>query len=105
MRPITSHRDKLSTEEIERIVVHALTTFDLTAAEAAAEIGFSRQSVEKIRAGITRSSVHPDLPRWRSCQHCEHFPRGECTFGFPDPEEDGVWRAATDCNMYEQKNG
>jgi DNA-binding XRE family transcriptional regulator len=97
------HKDKRTPEEIEMLVVHALTTTGKSASTAGKEIGVSRQVIEKIREGISHVKVRPDLRRWRSCLQCEHFPDGLCTFGFPDPEEDGVWVAATHCNTFSKK--
>jgi hypothetical protein len=94
------HNDKRTPEQIEALVTHALTTFGQSAADAGKAIGTSRQVIEKIRIGDTHAKVRADLPRWRSCAQCEHFPDGRCTFYFPDPEEDGVWVAATYCNTF-----
>jgi hypothetical protein len=97
------HKDARSPEAIEALVVHALTTTGISAADAGKAVGVSRQVIEKIRTGMTHVKVRPDLSRWRSCLQCEHYPDGRCTFDFPDPEEDGIWMAATYCSMFTKK--
>lgn len=70
-------------------------------AKAGEKYGISRQSVQQIRRGNTYANVRPDIPRRNnhSCKKCEHWRDGYCSFGFPDPIEEGP-RAARDCNMY-----
>lgn len=74
----------------------------------ARDLDRSAESVRQVRAGIIRANVHPEIPRWNqpqtpatsgsSCYRCQHW-RDHCTFGYPDPLEEGP-TFAQDCAMY-----
>ncbi len=91
-----------ATETIEPLVVRALTSHGEPRATVAREFGCSGQLVSKIRSGELHRKVRPDLPRWRSCEHCAHWSAGHirCTLDFPEPEELGLVVAATECAVF-----
>ena len=73
--------------------------------------GINRTTVSSIRLGKIHARRVPDVPRWaprRSCSSCQHWRIGDdeipsrCSFGFPDPIEEGVW-AARWCNLYQEE--
>lgn len=70
-------------------------------AKAGKKYGISRQSVQQIRRGNTYANVRPEIPRRsnQSCRKCEHWRKDCCSFGFPDPIEEGP-QAARDCSLY-----
>ncbi len=70
-------------------------------AQIAVQYGLSRQSIQKIRRGKTYADIRPDIPRRsnQSCTKCQHWHNDYCSFGFPDPVEEGP-RVARYCNMY-----
>jgi len=74
----------------------------------ARDLDRSAESIRQVRLGIIRANVHPEIPRWNqpqtpatsgsSCYRCQHW-RDHCTFGYPDPLEEGP-TFAQDCAMY-----
>lgn len=77
-------------------------------AEMARELGRSKETIRQVRFGVIHVAVHPEIPRWNqpdapiisgaSCHKCEHW-ADRCTFGYPDPLEEGPG-FASDCAMY-----
>ena len=63
--------------------------------------GVSRSAIGYIRNGKHFANIRPDIPRRSSknCSRCQHWQNTRCTFGFPDPQEEGL-HAATYCNLY-----
>lgn len=84
----------------EPLVVRALTSHGIPRDTIAREFGCSGAMVGHIRAGTRLAKVRPDLPRWRSCEHCGHWLRMACSLGFPEPEEVGFWQAAAECSAF-----
>ena len=66
--------------------------------------GVSRSTIGYIRNGKHFAKIRPDIPRRSSknCSRCQHWEKSRCTFGFPDPQEEGL-HAATYCNLYAKK--
>lgn len=107
----TTHRrgkrkGRLTTAQIRLV----LTRRDLNNRQVGELIGCSYECVRQIRAGIIYGHVLPDLIRPNakdqrlaadgpSCLKCAEFPNGECSYGFPDPLEEGLTFAA-DCELY-----
>jgi hypothetical protein len=84
----------------EAMVVRALTSWGIGRETIAREFGVSGSSISYIRTGARLARVRPDLPRWRSCEHCIHWEKMRCTLGFPEAEMGDFWRAARDCSAY-----
>jgi hypothetical protein len=70
-------------------------------AQTGKRYGVSRSTIGYIRSGKHFVNIRPDIPRRSSktCSRCQHWENARCTFGFPDPQEEGL-RAATYCNLY-----
>lgn len=69
----------------------------------------SYELVRQVRLGRVHATVHPELPRWpdprrgqpgRTCHNCANWSAGGCSFGFPEPLEDGP-AFALECDLYE----
>lgn len=89
-----------SPEEIEALVVRALTGWGVKQRDVGAELGVSGASISHIRRGERHAEVRPDLSRWRSCEACQFWLPG-CGMGFPDPIElRDLWQAATECSTF-----
>ena len=84
----------------EAMVTRALTSHGISREVIAAEFGVSGPLIGAIRNGKRYAKACPDLPRWRSCEHCIHWDQMRCTMGFPEPELTDFWRAAGDCSAY-----
>ena len=87
-------------EEIEALVVRALTSHGVGREAIGKEFGLSGQLISGIRNGTRHAKVRPDLPRWRSCEQCGHWKRMACSLDFPEPEEIGYWAAAWECSAF-----
>jgi hypothetical protein len=86
--------------QVEAMVVRALTSWGIGREAIAAEFGVSGAMIGHIRRGTRHAKVRPDLPRWRSCEHCIHWEEMRCTLDFPEPYQLGFLRAGTDCAAY-----
>lgn len=80
--------------------------------DLAGECQTNRETVRHVRIGLAYLDVHPQLPRQTtkpretpevSCLRCRSWVGGECSFGFPDPIEEGPDFAA-DCDLFELRN-
>lgn len=91
----------------------ALQRTDLNHREVAQIVGCSGEAIRQIRCGLIYRHVHPDLIRPNAvgqkpvtggpnCLDCEQWRDGRCSFGFPDPELEGLSFAA-DCDLYKAK--
>jgi hypothetical protein len=111
----------------EEVVVRILTETDLGNDEMAERLGVCRETVRRIRVGLTCSNIRPDIPRWskrkrrvkiQSCWDCIHAApfyelvkgsthstrqRIACGLGFPDPLECGA-RFASQCSVFIHKD-
>jgi len=87
-------------EMLEAMVTRALTTWGIPERHIGQEFGVSGACIGNIRRGANHKTVRPELPRWiRSCEACGHW-TGYCDLGFPDPEEEGIVRAACECSAW-----
>lgn len=93
------------TEEQVRLV---LTTRDMTNPQIAELVGVSKDAIQKIRAGHTYAEMLPELERPNKgfprstgprCTSCVHYFRGNCTLGFPEVRERGMY-AASQCAAF-----
>lgn len=78
----------------------------------AAELGVSRETVRLVRIGRIYTEISLELPRQkprprglpeRTCLRCRSWISGECSYGFPDPIEEGPEFAA-DCDLFTSRN-
>lgn len=63
--------------------------------------GRSHQTISQIRYGQIHAGRCKEVPRWglrRSCEQCQHW-IDRCSFGFPDPTEEGL-AFAMDCELF-----
>lgn len=98
-------RSALTDEQIRTI----LLSRDLNNAEMGRMMNRSPEAIRQIRIGTTSSHRLPKIPRWnqesspqpgiRSCYGCKNWDAGKCSFGFPDPLEEGP-EFALDCDLY-----
>ena len=76
----------------------------------AEHIGRSVEAVRQVRVNITHRNIHPEIQRpgqprpkplptdGPTCYQCQHWV-DRCTFGYPDPLEEGPG-FASDCSMF-----
>jgi len=90
------HNRKLSDEQVRDILQSEESDTTLGRRH-----GVSRSTIGYIRNGKHFAKIRPDIPRRssKSCSRCQHWKNARCTFGFPDPHEEGL-HAATYCNLY-----
>lgn len=102
---------ELTPDEVRMILLSPESTRTL-----GRQLGRSAESIRQIRAGLTYKRVHPTLERTQrtqqlprssakplpidgpNCHLCQHW-ADRCTFGYPDPIEEGPG-FASDCSMY-----
>ena len=86
--------------------VRLILTSPLSSAVLAQQLGCSKQAVCAVRRGLSHADAWPDLPRRPkagdrpSCYRCQHWARGACGLGLPDPIEEGPG-FAQDCSLFE----
>lgn len=103
---------ELTPDEVRMILLSVESTRTL-----GRQLGRSAEAIRQVRAGLIHQQVHPTLERTQrtqqltrsptksllsegpSCHLCQHW-ADRCTFGYPDPIEEGPG-FASDCSMYE----
>jgi hypothetical protein len=86
--------------------VRLILTSSLGSPALAQQLGCSKQAVCAVRRGRSHASVWPELPRRSAasggptCLECQHWARGACGLGLPDPIEEGPG-FAEDCSLFE----
>jgi hypothetical protein len=93
-------RDPFTPDEVRLILTSPLSSPCL-----ARQLGCSKQAICAVRRGRSHASVWPELPRRLSqggatCLDCQHWARGSCGLGLPDPIEEGP-SFAQDCSLFE----
>lgn len=73
--------------------------------QLAKQLGCSPQAVSQIQRGKIHVNLWPELPRRASragvsCHQCQHWARGSCDMGLPDPIAEGPG-FARDCSLFE----
>lgn len=109
---VIARQPELTADEVRMILISTESTRTL-----ARQLGRSAEAIRQVRANIIHKQVHPTLQRVQhtersnrvaakpqivdgpSCYQCQHWAE-RCTFGYPDPVEEGPGFAA-DCSMYE----
>lgn len=100
-RPSPPRQPPLSDAEFEAV----LLSRDIPHRRMAQQLGRSAEAIRQIRIGGSHQNRMPHLARWReftsklSCYHCAHWIQRRCSFGLPDPLEEGPSFAA-DCDLY-----
>jgi hypothetical protein len=76
--------------------------------QLAVRLDLSPEMIRQVRIGKAHATVHPELARWgqpvpeaqgKSCYCCIHWGAAACSFGFPDPIQEGP-TFARECQVY-----
>lgn len=110
-RPIGKRAGRLTPDQIRL----ALTRADLNNKQASQLLNCSAETVRQIRCGMIYGSIFPNLIRPKAiaqkpasdgpnCLDCQQWSDGRCSFGFPDPQLEGLTFAA-DCSTFTPRDG
>lgn len=92
----------LTAEEVRLILLAPLTVSNATLGR---ELEVSRELVRQVRNGYIHAKIHPEIARpggrGRSCHGCQNWSTSGCSYGFPEPNDEGP-SFARDCDLYEE---
>ena len=90
----------------ESQVLYILTS-DRTNRQLGDELGVTDSTIQKIRAGMSYTHAHPDVPRpgvgirrkGPTCEQCVHLFKEHCSLSFPEARKQN-YKAATQCSAF-----